>query len=381
MNKERLFQYMEEKNIDFLILDSLENVSYTSGMGVPVPYGALFAYGGGMPLAYSVVSVKDRKVTLICSSAFENYTKYAKADKVFLFENYNHFRKADGEAGLKAILKKLLPENGKGYTAGIEKRSCPVIIGELLTGFHVIDAEETLKFARKIKTPEEIIKIRKSAEIEDCGQNRLLEYARNYHGETDFEMWSGITQAMNEAAGKVARISGELALGLNAEIRDGLGGPSGIRGTAGDMCRMDISIRYHGYWCDCTNTVVMGRKPDERQTYYFQVVEEAYEAVKECLIPGKKLSDAAEAEAKVYKKYGMEPQVYTGHQIGCGVNEPGRIVCYEHDILEPQMVVCIEPQQYGDPGEGIGVRLERVIEITEKGPQELNKFSWGHKIW
>ena len=348
MNRDRLFQYMEQKEIDFLILDSLENVSYTSGMGIPVSYGALFAYGGGMPLAYSVVSLRDKKVTLICSNSFENYTKYASADQICFFENYNHFKKTDGESELMAILQEILSSAGTGCTVGIEQKSCPALIYKMLSGFHIVDADMALRYARKIKTPEEIARIRRSVEIEDSGQNRLLEYSRNYQGETDFEMWSGIMLAMNEAAGKVARISGELALARNVEIRDGLGGPTGIKGSPGDMCRMDISIRYHGYWCDCTNTVVMGKKPDE-----------------------------AAAEAKVYKKYGMEPQVYTGHQIGCGVNEPGRIVCYEHDLIESQMVVCIEPQQYGTPGEGIGVRLEKVIEITEKGPAELNKLCGG----
>ena len=299
MNRDRLFQYMEQKEIDFLILDSLENVSYTSGMGIPVSYGALFAYGGGMPLAYSVVSLRDKKVTLICSNSFENYTKYASADQICFFENYNHFKKTDGESELMAILQEILSSAGTGCTVGIEQKSCPALVYKMISGFHIVDADTALRYARKIKTPEEMARIRRSVEIEDSGQNRLLEYSRNYQGETDFEMWSGIMLAMNEAAGKVARISGELALARNAEIRDGLGGPTGIKGSPGDMCRMDISIRYHGYWCDCTNTVVMGKKPDERQTYYFQVVEEAYEAAKECLVPGRRLADAAAAEAKL----------------------------------------------------------------------------------
>ena len=282
---------------------------------------------------------------------------------------------------LRKAFMECLPEKKSGCRVGIEHLSCPTLVRTFLEGFDIIEAEPALRYARKIKTPEELLKIRRSVEIEDCGQNRLIEYARNYKGETDFEMWSGITQAMNEAAGKVARISGELALGENAEIRTGLGGPSGIKGRDGDMCRMDISVRFHGYWCDCTNTVTMGKRPDEKQVHYFQAVSEAYEAAKAQLYPGKKLSDAVQAEAEVYRKYGMEQQVYTGHQIGCGVNEPGRIVCYEHDIIEPGMVVCIEPQQYGRPGEGIGVRLEKVIAIKETGPKELNSFLWGHEIW
>ena len=69
--------------------------------------------------------------------------------------------------------------------------------------------------------------------------------------------------------------------------------------------------------------------------------------------------------------------MYTGHQIGCGVNEAPRIVCYEDAVFESGMVVCIEPQQYLYPEEGVGARLERVIQITDGAPVELNRFPWG----
>lgn len=383
MNKKRLFEKMCKEHLDYLVLSSQENVSYTSGMGIPVPYGAMFAYGGGMPLAYTIISLQDQTTTLIISDLFSDSAKAASADQVCSFRHYDHFIDVNGASELEAALRCVLPSDGKGLVMGIEHTSCPVLVYKVLSqiGFAFSEADTVLRYARKVKTPEELEKIKRSVYIEDCGQKRLLEYARNFNNETDFEMWSGITEAMNRAAGKVVRISGELAVGLNNEIRTGLGGPSGLCCRAGDMGRMDISIRYHGYWCDCTNTVTFGKKPNEKQMRYFDVVQEAYEAAKSELIPGKRLSDAAAAEAAVYKKYGMEQQVYTGHQIGCGVNEPGRIVCYEHEEIVPDMVVCIEPQQYGEPGSGIGVRLEKVIAIHEKGPVELNQFNWGMDIW
>ncbi len=379
MNRQRLFECMEKSGLDYLLLDSLENVSYVSGMGIPVPYGAMFAYGGGMPLGYGIVSAKEQQVWLIVSDSYKEYAEHASADRIYLFSHYDHFRKRNGDENLKLLLERLL-DVPAGKRIGIEFHSCPALVYQILAekGFFIQEAEPVVRYTRKVKTAEELEKIRASVAIEDCGQNRLLQYAREFNGETDFEMWSGITQAMNEKAGKVARIVGELATGKNAEIRTGLGGPDGSRVNPGDMGRMDISIRYHGYWCDCTNTVVFGRKPNEQQMEYFKIVEEAYEAAKSKLYPGNALCDPVKAEAQVYEKYEMKTQVYTGHQIGCGVNEPGRIVCYEDEIIVPGMVVCIEPQQYGPEESGIGVRLEKVIEITDKGPVELNQFCWGH---
>ena len=380
MNRQRLFECMEQSGVDFLLLDSSENVSYVSGMGIPVPYGAMFAYGGGMPLGYAFVSLKDQSVTLILSDSYMGYAENADADRVVPFSHYHHFEERNGDQDLVRVLQELLPGEAAGKKAGIEIHSCPALVYEVLkkAGFEITEAAGILNYARKIKTPEELVKIRESVAIEDCGQKRLLEYAKNFNGETDFEMWSGITKAMNERAGKVARIVGELSVGRNTEIRTGLGGPDGMRAKAGDMGRMDISIRYHGYWCDCTNTVVFGAKPTDGQMKYMSVVEEAYNAARSKLYPGRRMNDPVKAEAEVYEKYGMKTQVYTGHQIGCGVNEPGRIVCYDEEIIEPGMVVCIEPQQYGPEGSGIGVRLEKVILITENGPEELNTFPWGH---
>ena len=71
MNRQRLFECMEKSGLDYLLLDSLENVSYVSGMGIPVPYGAMFAYGGGMPLGYGIISAKDQQVWLIVSDSYK----------------------------------------------------------------------------------------------------------------------------------------------------------------------------------------------------------------------------------------------------------------------------------------------------------------------
>lgn len=379
MNRERLFACMEKNQVEYLLLDSLENVSYVSGMGIPVAYGAMFAYGGGMPLAYGLVSLRDKEVSLIVSDSYKEYASHSSADHTYTFSHYHHFEMRDGDEALSMVLDRLFQAE-KRTTVGIEFHSCPALIYCLLDskGYRMVSAEPVMRETRKVKTEEELKKIKESVAIEDCGQRKLLEYALDFHGESDFEMWSGITQAMNEKAGKVARVVGELAVGSNAEIRTGLGGPDGVRPKPGDMGRMDISIRYHGYWCDCTNTVVFGKEPDEAQMRYFKIVEEAYEAAKAKLYPGNLLCDPVKAERAVYEKYGMKTQVYTGHQIGCGVNEPGRIVCYEEEEIVPGMVVCIEPQQYGPAGSGIGVRLEKVIEITKDGPRELNTFQWGH---
>ena len=97
-------------------------------------------------------------------------------------------------------------------------------------------------------------------------------------------------------------------------------------------------------------------------------MRDAYEAGLEKLYPGNTLQDVDSAISGVYRKNGMEPAVYGGHQIGCGVNEKPRITCFGQDVIEPDMVVCMEPQNYLNGAGQSGVRLEKVIHVTPGRP-------------
>ena len=96
------------------------------------------------------------------------------------------------------------------------------------------------------------------------------------------------------------------------------------------------------------------------------------------LKPGNTLRGVDEAMKKVFNRYGHEPIVYSGHHVGCNVNEPARILCYDPDTpIVPNMVVCMEPQNFSGTDDGVGVRLEHMILVTENGAEELNTFKWG----
>jgi Xaa-Pro aminopeptidase len=123
--------------------------------------------------------------------------------------------------------------------------------------------------------------------------------------------------------------------------------------------------------------VVFGAQANAEQRKLFNIVKEAYDAGFVQLYPGNTMQAVDNATASVFRKYGMEPVVYTGHQVGCNVNDVPRILCYEQAVIEPNMVVCMEPQNYTHDAGQSGVRLEKVIHITASGPVELNRFEWG----
>jgi len=146
----------------------------------------------------------------------------------------------------------------------------------------------------------------------------------------------------------------------------------------GDVALLDISVRLDGYWADCTNTrLVGGGLPTARQLKYVQAARAAFEAAAEQLRPGRLASEVWSAANRVFEKYGVTMRHYLGHQVGVTVNEPPRLVPYDHTPLQANMVFAVEPGAYEDAGGTFGVRYEKVVRVTETGPEVLSQFEWG----
>lgn len=383
MIRNRMLQAMERDHLDMMIVCSHENVAYLSGVGMPLPFGAVFDYGGGYPLGYTLIDAIRGKSVLIISDQYKSLAEEeAFTDEKVYFIHYDHFKAVDSCQGLVDALKTAIGEIKPGTRVGIEAKAAPFLLTESLrgSGAILVDGTASLAWAKQIKDPDEMERIRESVRLEDVAQRKLIEIANDFHEESALDMWHRIVASIDHEINERIDIWGELTTGKAVGSPVTPGGPNNRIVKKGDLGRMDISVRYKGYWCDCTNVVVFGNKPTAHQEECFKIVKEAYDAAFEKLRPGVRMKDADQAAAEVYRRYNLDPVVYTGHQIGCGVNEYPRIVCYEDAVFEEGMVVCIEPQQYLYPEEGVGIRLERVIEITCDRPKELNQFPWGFTL-
>jgi Xaa-Pro aminopeptidase len=165
----------------------------------------------------------------------------------------------------------------------------------------------------------------------------------------------------------------------------------------GELLLIDCGAESEMYAADITRTVpVSGRfSPIHRRLY--QIVLDAQLAAIEAVAPGKPIGNAYNAAAKVLTRglvalkalKGSTPALLKkrafapyfphgiGHSLGLDVHDIGAIRGSNTAIMEPGMVITIEPGLYFPKGAGVlppcGVRIEDDILVTARGRRVLSE--------
>jgi Xaa-Pro aminopeptidase len=139
----------------------------------------------------------------------------------------------------------------------------------------------------------------------------------------------------------------------------------------GEPLLFDWGAKLNGYCSDISRTVILGN-PDNTFMKIFQTVYDAQQKAIEAIKPGmtgKQVDQVARehidsTEFKGKFAHGL------GHGTGLAVHEGPRLSPLREDLLEPGMVVTVEPgiyiQEWG------GVRLENMIVVRDYGAEVLN---------
>ncbi|MDB5073852.1 MAG: peptidase, partial [Chloroflexi bacterium] len=280
--------------------------------------------------------------------------------------------------GLRQLLDMLLP-TGARTVLGIEPRTFPAIALTYLTEHYPLvtlrDATATVARSRMVKTAREIAMLRHAARAADAGQMALLAHA--LPGTSELALWNALCGAIEAVAGGPAPITGELVSGPRTSVVQYPGGPNHRLVEQGDTIVCDISPCVGGYFADCCNTLVVGGEATADQLHYFHAARDAWAAAVEALRPGRLASDAADAAKAAFAKHGLPVAHYTGHGIGAAVNEQPRLVPYDRTPIEAGMVFAVEPGAYAGEGGTTGSRTEKMVHVTESGPEVLSQFTWG----
>ncbi len=132
----------------------------------------------------------------------------------------------------------------------------------------------------------------------------------------------------------------------------------------------DFGIIRAGYCSDMTRTLHVGTLSRDARHMY-NAVREAQQAAIDQTAPGVKIGDVDLAARRVLKKSGLGKYFThsTGHGVGLEIHEMPRIAAGNDELLQPGMVITIEPGAY-IPGTG-GVRIEDMVLVTERSCEVL----------
>ena len=221
---------------------------------------------------------------------------------------------------------------------------------------------------RMIKDEQEIEYFQTAVSYCDQAFEHILSFIRP--GMTEQEVGFELEMFMRKAGAEGIKANHVIASGERSSLPHGQATNRVIQ--VGDFVKMDIGARVKGYYSDFTRTVVVG-EPSSKQVEIYEVVKKAQEAALGAIGPGKVCSQLDEMVRSIFREagYGENFTHSLGHSIGLAIHEKPVMRSSDHTVLQPGMVITVEPGIY-IPGFG-GVRIEDFVVITEDGYKNLTK--------
>ena len=224
---------------------------------------------------------------------------------------------------------------------------------------------------RMIKSPQEIALMRRANEITVRAWRAV--FASLAPGLTQ----DAVAGWCREALRRQGMGGGALVLfGADAAFPHGTTRPQPLR--SGEVVLIDGGGRLHGYSSDITRTAVFGARPTDRQRRVWDLVRSAQDAAFKAARPDASCESVDAAARQVLADGGFGPEYkFLTHRVGHGIGMDGHEWTYlvrgNQTPLRPGMCFSDEPGVYV-PGE-MGIRHEDIIVITERGAENLTKWS------
>lgn len=222
---------------------------------------------------------------------------------------------------------------------------------------------------RRIKSPAEQDLFRKSGRACDLGCQRAVEAMRAGASEKEIEL------AMCHGFIEGGAIPSFMTITSGPE-RNAMPNPhaSYNRIKAGDFLVMDYGCSYDGYTTDATRGVFIAQA-SARGRELFKAVQDIHDHVVNEIRPGIPICNLQLACNKRMNELGLGDLWYhrAGHAIGLEIHELPSIDENDHTILEPGMVLAVEPAVY-EYSTG-PVRMEDNLIVTETGFEYITNFS------
>lgn len=223
-----------------------------------------------------------------------------------------------------------------------------------------------LKKLRQIKTEDELCCLRQAEHIGDMAFGSILNFIKP--GLTELDIRAELEYQMMRYGGEGTSFDTIVASGLHSSMPHAI--PSEKKIELGDFITMDFGCRYHGYCSDMTRTIVVG-KANDRQKEIYNLVLKANRVTESLLHAGMVCREVDKIARDIISDagYGEYFGHGLGHSVGLEIHETPACNVRDTSILEPNMLMTVEPGIYV-PRFG-GVRIEDMVIIKKDGIENL----------
>ena len=220
---------------------------------------------------------------------------------------------------------------------------------------------------RLIKNDSEIKILKEATKIADAAFKHILTFIRP--GIAEIEVSNELEFFMRKNGAVSSSFDMIVASGYRSALPHGVASDKIIE--KGEFVTLDFGAYYKGYCSDITRTIAIGNPSDELKKIY-EIVLKAQLRGMAGIKPGitGREADALTRDFIREHGYGQYFGHSTGHGLGMEVHEGPSLSMKSDTILEPGMVVTVEPGIY-IAGLG-GVRIEDDTVITKDGNETLS---------
>ena len=277
-------------------------------------------------------------------------------------------------AALGEFLEKRRKRSNR-QTIGIESEHFTIADKKRLTQFRLSgvrlkDAPPIVERLRMIKDDGEIDLIRSAVQLGARIYDRVLEVLRPGTKETDVA--AEMELAARQGGAEAMSFETIIASGPRSALPHGRASVTPIAQNGFVVC--DFGVILSGYCSDETRTVWVGT-PSGDARHAYEAVREAQQAAIDAVKPGITTGEVDSAARKSLRKAGFGKYFThsTGHGVGLEIHESPRVADGQKEILQPGMVITIEPGVYF-PGKW-GIRIEDMVVVNAGGCEVMTPTS------
>ena len=266
-------------------------------------------------------------------------------------------------------------KRARGWTIGLESEHFTIaekkrLAQVLPAGVRLKDAPSMVERSRMVKDGDELDRIRAAVALGAKLFERALEVLRP--GVKETEVAAEMELAARRGGAEEMSFPTIIASGARSALPHGRASDHAIANGGFVVC--DFGVILSGYCSDQTRTVWVGTVPEDARKAY-EAVREAQQAAIDAVRPGIPVGEVDAAARKVLKKAGLGRYFThsTGHGVGLEIHETPRVADGQREVLQPGMVITIEPGVYF-PGKW-GVRIEDMVAVTASGCEVMTPTS------